>query len=465
MMKKVYLLLAFLCASSVALAQDSEQPTTYDPDATAESLGLEPYRAPEGLFPIFPWDHLASWGEQYQPLEEGIKSMAECSCTLSGFVADERGVQIAKENGLKCIYELNIDTFDERNFTEEEIQEKIANLDLHIKERVESTKDDPDVIGYNLRDEPGAYHFRCLAAAVASVKKYAPGKLAYINLFPGYASTIGANADSQLGTHTYREYLERFVQEVKPQLISYDNYMVEYSDDLRNLERGVSHFADLFEVRDVAQKYELPFWYIGSSLCIMPDSSPPSPTRYAYQMYTALAAGAEGITWFLYYPLGWKESPVDQQGKKTISWSYMRAINEQMKSLGTYLLGYENAACGMTPLYTQEEAPNLPQFPALPDNVLKNVSIKFSGNATNYESGPKLMIGEFKQKDGENVAALAVNLNISISERLYFEFPDGYKTLKVVSPVDGSESVVSDERVKDGFWILPGHGRLFVFEK
>ena len=478
MLKKAFLLLALLCASSAAWAQDPDQPTTYDPNATAESLGLEPYRAPEGFFPIFPWDHTANWVGSFQSLEEGFKSMAECSCTLSSFVDDERGVQAAKENGLKCIYEIRLDpsdksdgnrrgSFETRNLTEEEIQEQIANLDLVIKERVESTKDDPDVIGYYLCDEPGAYHFRLLGTAVAAVKKYAPGKLAYINLYPGYASTIGADVDSQLGTHTFREYLERFVQEVKPQFISYDNYMIEYSDDLRNIGRGVSHFVDLFEIRDVAQKYELPFWYIGSSLNIMEESSPPSPMRYAYQMYTALAAGAEGITWFLYYPPEpeWRDGPVDDQEGKTVYWLYMREINEQMKALGTYLLAYKNAACGMTPLYTPEEAPNLPQFPALPDNVLKNVGIKFSGNASTFESEPKLMIGEFKQKEGENVAALAVNLNISISERIYFELPDGYKTLKVVSPIDGSETVVADEQLKDGFWILPGHGKLFVFEK
>lgn len=75
------------------------------------------------------------------------------------------------------------------------------------------------------------------------------------------------------------------------------------------------------------------------------------------------------------------------------------------------------------------------------------------------------MIGEFAQKDGENVAALAVNLNTSATERLYFEFPEGYKTLKVVSPIDGSESVVTDKQFERGFWILPGHGVLFVFEK
>ncbi|MDD3588769.1 MAG: hypothetical protein PHO46_00660 [Thermoguttaceae bacterium] len=474
MMKKAFLLLAFLCASSAALAQDSDQPQTYDPNATAESLGLEPYRAPEGFFPVFPWDHFDEWGDIFQSLEEGFKSMAECNCTLSSFVDDERGVQAAKENGLKCIYELRLDpsdksdgnrqgSFDARNFSEEEIQEQIARLDALIKEQVELTKDDPDVIGYYLCDEPGSYHFRLLAVAVDAVKKYAPGKLAYINLFPGYASTIGANVDSQLGTYSYREYLERFVQEVKPQLLSYDNYMLDYSDNMRNIHRGVRHFIDLFEVRAVAQKYDLPFWFIGSSMCLRDESSPAGPMRYAYQMYTALAAGAEGITWFLFYPREEGGTPIDEYGNKTVYWSYLRVINEQMKALGTYLLAYANTACGMTPLYTPEEAPNLPQFPELPDNVLRNVRLKYSGYAEALE--PKLMIGEFAQKDGENVAALAVNLNTSATERLYFEFPEGYKTLKVVSPIDGSESVVTDKQFERGFWILPGHGVLFVFEK
>ena len=460
-MKKVLLLLSFFCVSTAVLAQDADRPTTYDPDATAESLGLEPFVVPDGFFPLFPWDHLDSWGDKYQPMEEGIKSMAECEFTMSAFVGDERGVKIAKENGLKYIYKLPLETFDQRELSEEEIQKKCDAIDAMIKEKVQSTKDDADCVGYFLRDEPGAFCNRSLAAAVEAVKKYAPGKLAYINLYPGYASTIGADVDSQLGTYSFREYLERFVQEVKPQFLSYDNYMVEYSEDLRNIERGISHFEDLFEVRDVALKYNLPFWYIGSSLCIQEQSTPPTAERYAYQMYTALAAGAEGLTWFLYYPLGWKESPIDENGKKTISWQYMRDINEQMKALGTYLQGYRSTECGLTPF----DGENLPELPALPQNVLKNVKLAFSGFASNYGTEPKLMIGEFAQKDGDAVAALAVNLNTTASVKVTFDLPEGYKTVKVVSPIDGSETVVPEKAMKDGFWIIPGHGKLFVFEK
>ncbi|MBQ9874408.1 MAG: hypothetical protein IJM30_08080 [Thermoguttaceae bacterium] len=460
-MTKTILTLALLCAANLALAQPADAPKTYDENATAESLGLERYDAP--IYPIFPWDHLGSWGDKYQPLEEGIKTMAENKCTVSAFVNDDRGIQAAKANGLKYIYEMGVETFDDRKLTEEEIQEKLAKIDAHIKDRVESTKDDPDAIGYCIQDEPGVYYFRALAAAVAAVKKYAPGKLAYINLFPGYASTIGADVDSQLGTYSYREYLERYVQEVKPQFLSYDNYMVEYSEDTRDISRGSIFFTDLFEVRDVALKYNLPFWFIGSSLCILGESSPPTPARCAYQMYCALAAGAEGLTWFLYYPLGWKESPIDENGKKTLTWQYTRDVNEQMFALGTYLRDYRSTECGMDAIYGDDSG--LPKLPELPNNVLKNVSARFSNNTTNYETEPKLMIGEFAQKEGENVAALAVNLNFATSVKINFELPDGYKTCKVVNPIDGSESVASEEDLAGGFWIIPGHGKLFVFEK
>ena len=462
-MKRTFVFLAAFFCAIASYAQDSSAPKTYDENATSESLGLERYDAP--VFPIFPWDHLGSWGDKYQPLEEGVKLTAESRCTLSAFVADQRGIDAAKANGLKCILEANVEPFDERKLSEQEIQKKLEELDAQIKERVESTKDDPDVIGYCIQDEPGVYYFRFLAAAVSAIKRYAPGKLAYINLFPGYASTIGADVDSQLGTYSYREYLERYVQEVKPQFLSYDNYMVEYSEDMRDIKRGSVFFSDLFEVREVALKYDLPFWFIGSSLCIMKNSSPPTPARCAYQMYTALAAGAEGLTWFLYYPLGWKESPIDENGRKTLTWSYVRDVNEQTFALGTRLRDYRSTACGMDPLYTEEDYPKLPQFPALPQNVLKNVTSEFSANAKNYETTPKLMIGEFAQKDGENVAALAVNLNFSTSVKIRFDVPEGYSTVKIVSPIDGSETIATQEDLADGFWIIPGHGKLFILEK
>ena len=185
-----------------------------------------------------------------------------------------------------------------------------------------------------------------------------------------------------------------------------------------------------------------------------------------YGGFDAPHAGGEGMTWFLYYPLGWKESPIDENGNKTLSWIYMRDINQQVQALGKYLLAYRSTELGMTPIYSKEEAPNLPQFPEVPKNVLKNLTCRLSTSAGEYENAePKIMVGEFAQKDGDRVAALAVDLSFSRSVKINFEIPDGYKTVKVVSQLDGSETAVSEESLKEGFWIIPGHGKLFVFEK
>ncbi|MGI6402432.1 MAG: hypothetical protein ACOX0A_10085 [Thermoguttaceae bacterium] len=455
----------FFAVALSARAQETP-PQTWDPNATAESLGLEPYEIPDDLFPVFPWDHLGDWMSDYQTLDVAMESMAECEFTLSGFVNSVEMAREAEKNGLMCIYETGVDIFDARNLSDEEIAVKCAEIDERIRTVVEETKDLPNVIGYNLVDEPSCYKFKALAAAVAAVKKYAPGKLAYVNLYPGYASTIGADADSQLGAYSFEEYLERYVQEVKPQLLSYDNYMLEYSEDMRNYERAHVFFSDLFLVRSIALKYNIPFWFIGSSLCILENSSPPTPARYALQTYMPLAAGSDGATWFLYYPLGWRYSPIDRNGSKTLSWLYMRDINIQARAIGTYLKKFRSTDLGMDPFYTQEEAPNLPQFPAKPTHVLPNLVANASANGTySDKEAPKLMVGEFAAKEGDALAALVVNMSLETSVKVTFQKPAGYSTLKVVSPIDGSEKVVSDEDFAEGFWIIPGHGTLFVLEK
>ena len=153
------------------------------------------------------------------------------------------------------------------------------------------------IMGYFIMDEPGAGDFPALAKAVAAVMKYAPGKLAYINLFPDYA-TLGAIDNSQLGTATYTEYLERFVNEVHPQLISYDNYMVQYSSDLKNRSTAASYYHNLLEVRRVAQEHHLPYLNIVSANQIQPQTTIPSPANLAFQAYTTLAAGYRGVTWY-----------------------------------------------------------------------------------------------------------------------------------------------------------------------
>src|SRR5262249_44872991 len=142
---------------------------------------------------------------------------------------------------------------------------------------------------------------------------YAPGKLAYINLFPDYA-TLGAPDTSQLGTPNYTEYLERFVTEVKPQLLSYDNYMVQYSMDLQDRAVAASYYRNLLEVRRVALEHQLPYLNIVASSQIRTDKAVPSPANLLFQAYTTLGAGYRGVTWYTYFGDGYAYAPLSKSG-------------------------------------------------------------------------------------------------------------------------------------------------------
>ena len=258
-------------------------------------------------------------------------------------------------------------------------------------------------------DEPGAPAFPALAKAVAAVKKYAPGKLAYINLFPSYA-TVGAPDKSQLGTATYTEYLERFVNEVQPQIISYDNYMVQYSDDLVDTQKAAIYYADLLEVRRVAQKYGLPFWNIVSCNQIRKETTIPSPANLAFQAYTTLAAGGRGVSWYKYYQDGYAYAPIDDSGEKTLTWQYLRAVNHQLRVLGPMMNRLTSTGVFFT------SPPPVTDLPLLPGTVVKEVQSTASPRGLS-DAKPPIMVGEFRDEQGRDWVML-VNLSLEKSTNI-----------------------------------------------
>ena len=422
----------------------SQEPLTYDPNATAESLGLEPYIAPDDFYPNYPWDWFPVEHLPNETLDTGLPGVAECGYTLAGFVLPEN-LYRCDQLGIKTFVAINGANW--AAMTDEEIDERIRTT-------VEKSKDHESVIGYYLIDEPGAKSFPALAKAVAAVKKYDPGRIAYINLFPRYATTNTVeNPNSQLETNSFTEYLERYVQEVKPQFISYDNYMVEYSDDMQEPGMAAVYYGDLLEIRGIALKYKLPFWNIVSCNRIQGLTPPPSPARFAFQAYTTLAAGGRGIGWFIYYARessGFSYSPVDSQGRRTVSWQYQQAINTHINTLGPIMNRLNS-----TGIYFTSPTPT-PDLPELPGKLIKKIDSTASPRGF-IEKKPAFMVGEFVDRDGNDYVML-VNLSLEHSARFHLETVKDYASIEKFSPMDGSLSPLITDAT--GEWVLPGHGIL-----
>jgi ribosomal protein L7/L12 len=420
-----------------AAVPSSQRPTLAD----AVKADLVPFTHSPDFFPILPWDVLHLSNKPLRSAKNGLESIAECNFTVAGFVRLE-DLPLCEKLGLVGIL---TQARKWKDVPDDEI-------DGRVKQMAQGTANNRSVLGYYIKDEPGASLFPKLGKIVAAVKKYAPGKLAYINLLPSYA-TKGAPDTSQLGTATYTEYLEMFVNEVKPQFISYDNYMVQYSDDMQEPIRAANYYADLLEIRRVSQKYGLPFWNIVSCDRIGSQSTIPSPSNLAFQAYTTLAAGGRGVTWFKYYQDQFAYAPIDNAGEKTETWRYLQVVNKQVRVLGPILNHLRSTGVFFT------SPPPVKPLPLLPGRIVKTVQSKASPRGL-IEVELPLMVGEFTDENGTDFV-MVVNLSLEKSANIKLDTVKPYKTRQVFSSEDGRLLLLDEE---NGHWLLAGNGVLVRLE-
>lgn len=282
---------AMVWTSSVALAQG------------------EAKRVSPAEFVILPW----SWvpGDA-----EVLKGIHDCGFNMAGFVAPE-SLDAVQAAGLKAIVSYGPLHVSDPNVSEEQMEKTAAEI-------VQKVGKHPGLYGYYLRDEPLAGLFPALARAAQALRKADPNAVPYINLFPNIANV------EQLGVASYDEYLEKFIATVKPSFVSYDHYALMDDGSLKD-----GYFQNLEAVRAAALKHDLPFWNI-----VLSNShfhyAEPYEAGFRFQVFTTLAAGARGISYFTYLaPLtgNYRLAPVDQFGHKTRTWDMLRDVNLQIHAL------------------------------------------------------------------------------------------------------------------------------------
>jgi len=395
------------------------------------------------FFPILPWDAYHGWTKpNVERQKSGLESIAECHFNMAGFVLP-KDLRCCEKLGLGALVLPTDSAFTNLQYLRAWKHLSDQEIERRVKHTIRAAGCNPAVMGYFIMDEPGMRDFPALAKAVAVVKKHAPGKLAYINLFPDYA-TLGAPDRSQLGTSNYTEYLEHFVTEVKPQVVSYDNYKVQYSEDLRRPAVAASYYRNLLEVRRVALKYRLPYLNIVSANQIRPHTPIPSPANLSFQAYTTLAAGYRGVSWYNYFGRGYGYAPIDLSGGKTLTWVFLQQVNAQIAALAPVM-----SRLTSTGVFFTKPAP-VTGLPLLPGKLVEAVACPTS-----------VMIGEFRHANGDNYVML-VNLSLERSARFSLTTKEPLEKIQIISAVDGS---LSPYDPKSGLWLVAGQGVLLKLER
>ena len=306
---------------------------------------------------------------------------------------NEQGLDIAQRHGLRGQVEnglLTAATLDD--------PKRRGQLDAFI----ERVRKHPAFYAYHLTDEPGAGQFPALGKLVAYLRERVPAQLADLNVFPTYAS------NQQLGTQgdtvsAYREHLRQYVGGVKPALLSYDHYQFALAGD------NPEYFLNLALIRRAALDAGVPFLNIVQASTWVPKiMRVPGPDEMRYLVYTTLAYGGQGISYYIYTCKDHLGGIAHVDGSPTPLYPALQTLNREFLAIATALqplrpLGVYHA--GMMP----------PGAEALPKDAA--FTLDPSIPAMNYQSPERVqgvLLGVFGPTDktpADATHAIIVNLD------------------------------------------------------
>jgi len=241
----------------------------------------------------------------------------------------------------------------------------------------------PALYAYFITDEPNATNFAGLGKLVAYLRERDPAHLAYINLIPTYATNeqLGNKGDKLTA---YREHLSQYIDIVRPSLISYDHYQFRVKGD------DPDYFLNLDLIRRAAQQAEIPFLNIVQACTWTSSMRVPTPDEMRYLVYTTLAYGAQGISYYVYSCAGHTGMIAHADGTPTERYDALRTLNREFVAISEQLQSYQCLDvyhCGMLPPGTAplpKDAPfrlepSLPEMEYKPPQPAKGILLGYFG--------------------------------------------------------------------------------------
>jgi hypothetical protein len=294
----------------------------------------------------------------------------------------------------------------------------------------------PALYAYHLIDEPNASQFPALGKLVAYLRQRDPAHLAYINLFPTYAS------NEQLGTQgdvvtAYKEHLRRYVEQVKPALVSYDHYQFRLNGD------GDQYFLNLAMIRRAAQDAGLPFLNIVQACTWAPDAMRvPNANELRYLVYSTLAYGAQGISYYVYACTNHHGSLVSLDGTPGPLYHALKSYNREFAAIAREIHPLRSLAV----YHTSMREPGCEPLPA---------DASFRLDSSKSPAGPRgFLLGSFGAEE-KPTHAVVVNLDYTAEASTSLVGPDELELFDPATAQWASAKKASIELI-----LPPGGGKL-----
>jgi hypothetical protein len=357
-------------------------------------------------------------------------------------------LNIADKDGLKAMFKHKL--LKPASLHDPIERKKLDNL-------IDTVKKYPALEAYFIEDEPSATKFSDYGELFAYLHKKDPARLAYINLFPTYANQtqlgisenqvdktkikyptylhgIGSNNKTVL---LYLEHLRQFITVVKPDLISYDHYHLWKDRD------SEQYFLNLALISQASKEANIPFMNVIQAGRFEKEWRIPTAAEMRFQVYTTLAYGGKGISYFTYWG-GKAEEGLYREGKPSPLVKDVAIINAEIRKLSPALMSLDFQSVYHTGL-----------LPLGGEKMPKNAGVKVVSNGEFvvglFGKGQKTTAFTIVNRNYKQKQTAEVKLNLSGRKLQELDRKTGKWVQKV--------NLITTRKIK--LMLEPGDGRLF----
>jgi hypothetical protein len=297
----------------------------------------------------------------------------------------------------------------------------------------------PAFLGFVLGDECNTAEGNLRLGAVNQyLLKKDPKHFPYFNLLPSYAWGFLHGQD-------YEKFIIDYIRDAKPRYLSWDHYrqMFEGGDESM-------YWSNLEIVRKHCIEAKIPYIQIIVSIMHM-GYRECSEADLRWQVWTSLAYGSRGITYFTYCHvpgMAWGDAPalLTKDGKRDQKWGFVQKINQRIAKLGPTLVQLTSTGVYLTD-------PIMPGTKGLDDTA----------PVKSAEGGP-LAIGCFKSAKGQNYI-MVVNRSLQAKTTAKLTFAAKTTSTSEVSQETGKPLPVAPLKNKLLEVALEaGEGRLYLLK-
>lgn len=252
-------------------------------------------------------------------------------------------------------------------------------------------------------DEPHTSAFSFVAALHRASMKALPGRFIFSNLLPAGA------LKAALGAKSYKEYVERYSDEVPGDYLSVDIYPFHPCRILNKAEMAIC-LHTYHTVGNTCRRDGKDFWlYIQSQMRWFSHLYTMTTSEMIrWQVYASLCYGCRSIIHASYNPV-WGDDAIgiiDYDGNLTEQYLYVKKVNSEIQKLSPVIKNYRSLGV----MFTKAKKLNHHFVFAVPSQKKDNRIQGFGG------------IGEVAEITGEATALAG-----------FFENPDGRKALMLVN--------------------------------